>query len=187
MKRLFCLTILAALMFSVMASVGRTNAAEPQPNAADLLQLLPEGNAVALIDVQKATGSALWASISSQEKVRSAFEKMESAAGDLGVRFSDLQSVALSFRLPDNEPAVAINGTFDQNSLLARLRANPKFKLTSEKYKEYDVYRVDTVAEPPSAPAPAPSGSVKTSPRKSTSSESTSFVFFDSRTAVVGT
>src|SRR5262245_23708902 len=185
MKRLFCLT-LAALILSAMAGDPRTNAA-PRADVSDLLQLLPEGNAVALIDVQRATGSAFWASISSQEKVRSTFDKMESAAGDLGVKFSDLQSIALSFRLPDNEPAVAITGNFDQNSLLTRLRANPKIKLTSEKYKDYDIYRVDTVAQPASAPVPDPSGSVKATPKKSNAGDSTSFVFFDSKTAVVGT
>ncbi|HKS42962.1 MAG TPA: hypothetical protein VJX74_20280, partial [Blastocatellia bacterium] len=77
-----------------------------------------------------------------------------------------------------NNPAVAVSGGFDQNDVLSRLRANPKVKLTSEKYKNYEIFSADSVKT--SSDGQAKGGEFRHK------KDDGAFVFYDSRTAVVG-
>ena len=179
MKKL-AIGILVAMVLVTAGSKVATARSDAQSN--NLLQLLPDGNIVAVIDVQRMTSSSLWAALSTQPRVKSTLDKMQSDISDIGVRLSDIQTVALVFSGKDfNNPAVAVSGAFDQASVLSKLRSNPKVKLTSEKYKNYEVFRTEDVAipakddvKPGSTAAPA----VK--------HDETSFCFFDAGTAVVG-
>lgn len=153
---------------------------------ADLLDVLPDGSGVAVIDFQKITGSALWATVSSQQKLKCAIDKAQSEIADIGVKLNDVHTVALVFSSKDlGNSTVAVNGGFDQSDVLERLRSNPKVKLTSEKYKGFDVYTVRSV------PQPADSSKIQDSktsvaPRAATLKHDASFVFRDSSTVVAG-
>jgi hypothetical protein len=168
MKRVGLAAILLALAIS--ASVSQSSARTAAQTGNDLLQFLPDGSAVIVVDMQRVTGSSLWAAISSQDKIKSGLEKAQAEISELGVRLSDVQAVALVFaREGSKDPTVAVTGGFEQSDLLARMRANAKIKLASEKYKNYEIFKATSVNE-----------------NKSASHNDGSFAFFDSRTAVVG-
>jgi hypothetical protein len=187
MRRVTLVAILLALAIS--ASVNQISARPAAQSGNDLLQLLPDGNAVIVIDMQKMTTSSLWGAISSQEKIKSNIDKANSELSDLGIKLGDLQTVALTFPAADmNSPVIAVTGGFEQNDLLTRLRANAKIKLTSEKYKNFDIYRVESVPAAAKDQAkeskPAPSdGNVKLTAK---TNDDGSFAFYDAKTVVVG-
>ena len=169
MKRVVFVAIMLALAVSV--SLRPSAARTPAQTGTELLNALPDGNAVVLIDVQRVTSSALWNMLAAQEKFRSAFDKIQSSLAEVGLSLSDVQTVAVSFSNADaNNPAVAVSGRLNQSALLARLRADEKVKLTSETYKGFEVFKV----EPVKAPAGKPH-------------DSGGFAFLDGTTAVAGT
>jgi hypothetical protein len=175
MKRVALAAILLAL--AVSAGVNQISARAAAQAGSDLLQALPDGSAVIVIDVHRMTTSNLWAAVSAQSKVKTEIDKAQAEISELGVKLADIQTVALVFSAGDmNAPTVVVSGGFDQSDLLARLRANTKVSLTSEKYKNYDVFQVESV------PA-AGSDQSKDKPRKK---DDGSFAFYDARTAVVG-
>lgn len=177
--RKLCLLILVALLVSTMDVMTRAERATLQP--VDLLQILPDGSGVVVIDLQKITTSALWSSINAQQKLKGVIDKAQSEITGLGVSLSDVRAIALVFSSANfNSPIAAINGGFDQKDLLDRLRSNVKIRITSEKYKNFDVYRAK----------PVPSSDSKSSERTSSGTavnNETSFVFRDASTIVVGT
>jgi hypothetical protein len=144
MKRVTLAAIMLALAFSVSV---RPSAARPAAQAGnELLNALPDGNAVLLIDVQRVTSSPLWNMLAAQEKFRSAFDKMQSELSAVGLSLSDVQTVAVAFSNNDtNNPAVAVSGRLNQSALLARLRADERVKLTSDTYKGIEVFKVEPV------------------------------------------
>ena len=180
MRKLTCL-ILFALIGSTISAAPRASARlAPQP--ADLLQILPDGSGVVVIDLQKITTSALWSTVSAQQKLKSAIDKAQSEISEFGMKLNDLRAIALVFPSAGfNNPVTAINGSFDQKDLLDRLRSSTKIKLTSEKYKNFDVYKV----------TPVPTTDSKSSTNSSNASAATvrnetSFAFRDTSTIVVG-
>ena len=187
MRKIASITTLAIIALSVslgLGSVGATKAAGP---AGSLLDVLPDGTAVALIDFQKIANSSLWTVLNAQDDVKRAIDKTQSEMTDLGLKLSDLHTVALVFPSGGTkEPAVAVNGAFDQSDLLARLKTSPRITLTSEKYKGFDIYKA--------TPKPDSSVSAKQSDNKlkggsdvkHSINNETSFVFYDSSTVVVG-
>jgi hypothetical protein len=180
MRRVTVVAILLALAIS--AGVNRISARPAAQSASDLLQFLPDGSAVVVIDVHKMTTSSLWSLINSQEKVKANLDKMNNEFSELGVKLTDLQTVALAFQTSDmNNPVVAITGGFDQTDLLTRLRANAKLKLTSEKYKNHDIYKIESASaaakDQPKDNKSAPAGKAK---------DDGSFAFYDAKTVVVG-
>lgn len=180
MKRVIFAALLLAL--AVSASVVGTSARTATQAGNDLLQLLPDGGAVVLIDVHRVTTSNLWTTLGAQEKIRTALEKMQSEAAGLGIKLTDIQTVALAFPSSSmSNPAVAVSGGFDQSDLLSRLRADSKVKITSEKYKNFEIFKVNSVT-PPASDKPAEPGK----DAKPVHTDDTSFVFYDSRTAVIG-
>jgi hypothetical protein len=180
MKKVVFIFMLAIVLGAAGSSV--TTAQSQTQSGSDLLRLLPDGNILAVIDVQRVTASSLWATLSTQPKVKSALDKMQSDISDIGVSLSDVQIIALVFSGKNlNDPTVAVTGGFDQTAVLSHLRSNPKIRLTSEKYKNYDVYRVNSV--PPSATGDAETPSAVAQAQKA---NETSFYFYDSKTTVVG-
>lgn len=169
---------LAAIMLALAISVSvRPSAARPAGQAGnELLNALPDGNAVLLIDVQRVTSSALWNMLASQEKFRSAFDRIQSELSGVGLNLSDVQTVAIAFSNNDSgNPAVAVAGRLNQSALLTRLRADEKLNVTSETYKGSEVFKIESVeTKPPAA------GHHK-------HQNTGSFAFLDAGTLVAGT
>lgn len=185
MRKISFLSLVLALAVSAnvkWSSAGPASSPGPASPAGELLDVLPDGNVVAIIDFQKIMASTLWATISSQQKLKSSIDKAHAELAELGLSLNDLNSVALVFSSFDlNNPAVAVSGRFEQNDLLARLRATGKVKLTSEKYKDFDIYKAESV----SASAESKDKAGKTAARASTKKD-TAFVFYGSNTIVAG-
>jgi hypothetical protein len=180
MKKVAFILMLAMVLVTAGSKV--TAAHSDAQSGSDLLQLLPDGNILAVIDVQRMTTSSLWATLSTQPKLKPTLDKMQSDISEIGVRLSDIQTVALVFSGKDfANPTVAVTGSFDQAAVLSQLRSNSKIRLTSEKYKSYDVYRSEPVPAPTTG-APAKPGA----PAPVNKTDETSFFFYDSKTAVVG-
>ena len=183
MKRILCVAILMAL--GVSAGTKLTSSHSAAQPADDLLRYLPDGHAVAVMDFQKITGSTLWATFSSQQRFKNTLEKAESEISDLGVKLTDVRALALVFHAANmSNPTVAITGGFDQNVLLERLRSSAKFKLTSEKYKGFDLYKVKSIA--PAAPSKEQPESKRALGTAALKSE-TALAFHDSNTIITGT
>lgn len=184
MRRIVFLAILVALTVSVSV---KWNSAQSATRDAELLGVMPDGGAIAVIDFQRIVGSSLWAALNAQEKLKSAIDKVQSEIGDLGVKLSDIHTVAVVFPTSSmNNPTVGMTGGFEQNDLLARLRANSKVKLTSEKYKNFDIYTATSSTSVPStrerAGAKPGAGATVTTETK----DETRFVFYDASTVVTG-
>ena len=186
MKKILCVAILMALGAS--AGPKLTSASSAAPLGDDLLRYLPDGTAVAVMDFQKITGSTLWATFSSQQKFKDTFEKAESEISDLGVKLTDVRALALVFPAVNmSNPTLAITGGFDQNVLLERLRSSAKFKLTSEKYKGFDLHKVKSIA--PAAPAASSKEQSESKHALGTAAlkSENAFAFHDSNTIITGT
>jgi hypothetical protein len=144
MKRIAFVAI--ALALAISTGIGRSSA-RPAAQGADLLRLLPDGTGVIVVDVQKVTSSSLWATISDKGPVKDVLQKMQQVS-ELGVSINDYKTVAVVFGPsgPNNFTA-AVSGTFNQTDLLARARADQRIKVTSEKYKNYEIYNVARAAQ----------------------------------------
>jgi hypothetical protein len=186
MKRILCLAILMALGVSAGPKLTSSHSAA-QP-ADDLLRYLPDGTAVAVMDFQKITGSTLWATFSSQQKFKNSIEKAESEISDLGVKLTDVRTLALVFPAANmSNPTVAITGGFDQSVLLDRLRSSAKFKLTSEKYKGFDLHKVKSIAPTTPAASRKEQSESKHALGTEASKNENALTFHDSNTIITGT
>jgi hypothetical protein len=183
MRKIAFLMMLVTI--TVVAGV-KVSPARSATRAVALLDALPDGTAVAVIDFQKIAGSGLWAAINAQDKLKSEIDKAQSEMADLGVKLTDVHTVALVFSGAGlNSPTLALAGGFEQNDLLARLRASGKVKLTSEKYKDIDIYKVRSIA----AAVPSKELSAAKAARAeiaAVTKNETSFVFYDANTLVTG-
>ena len=176
MKRVALAAILLALAIS--ASVSQTSARTVAQSGNDLLQALPDGKSVIVIDVQRMTSSSLWAAINAQTRIKAEIDKAQAEISELGVKLTDVQAIALVFPSEGtDDPTVAVSGGFDQSDLLARLRESAKLKLTSEKYKNYEVFKVESVKT---------SGDSQSKGDRAGRKGDGCFTFYDARTAVVG-
>ena len=92
-------------------------------------------------------GSSLWGAINAQDRLKTEIDRAQSEMADLGLKLSDLRTVALVFPGSGlNNPTLALAGGFEQNDLLARLRSSGKVRLTSGKYKDFDIYQARPIA-----------------------------------------
>src|SRR5215467_2696876 len=136
-----------AILVAALAFVAGAAGVGPQRAAAqsdDSLRLLPDGMGVVLIDVQSITSSDLWASLAEKGGASKVIGEFQSALGDLGLKLADLKTATVALPPSHSYGVVGIvTGSFVQDDLLARLRANPKVKLSSDTYKGVTVYRVD--------------------------------------------
>lgn len=160
----------AVLAMVLTVSIGlSSSSARVTPVGDELLQSLPDGGFVFVANLTQVTGSSFWLTISSQGKIKNGIDELQSELAKAGLRLEDIYSIAAVFpTFARSEPVIAISGAFNSADLLARIRSNPKIVVTSEKYKGFDVYEVVTANQ-----TGAKSGS-------------TSLVFYDSNTAVIG-
>jgi hypothetical protein len=178
------ITFLMVLVTLTVVAGAKVNPAQSATRTVALLDALPDGKAVAVIDFQKIAASGLWASINAQDKFRSEITRAQSEMADLGVQLTDVHTVALVFAgSAAKDPTVALAGGFEQNDLLARLRASGKVQLTTEKYKGIDIYKARSIAVPS---AERSGDKAARTDLAAVRKGETSFVFHDSNTLVVG-
>jgi hypothetical protein len=166
MKKVSLAILALGLVVGLAAKVNYANAAAQTPN--DLLEFLPNGDAVIVLDIKRLTASGVWGTLASRDPIKGA---IESAQFDMGIKLNDVSTVAIALsggRM--KTPVVALSGAFNQSDLLTRLRSDRKVSVTSTKYKNLDVYDVQRTAEPD----------------KGKMAETISFVFHDASTVVVG-
>src|SRR5258708_40241029 len=75
--------VVFALMVASVSGGFARGFARREARPADLLEILPDGSGVAVIDFQKITGSALWTTVSAQHKLASVIDKAQSEIADL--------------------------------------------------------------------------------------------------------
>jgi hypothetical protein len=177
--------VFSLLLMALISAGAKLGSARVATTPGALLEGLPDGTAVAIIDFQKIAGSSLWATINAQDKIKSEIDKAQSEMANLGVTLSDVHTVALVFSAGLNSPTVAVSGGFEQNNLLERLRTSPKISLTSEQYKGIDIYKARSVAAPDDSKGPSATKPARTG-RTSAAKDGTSFVFYDASTLVAG-
>lgn len=183
-KLIFSATLMVLALMVVASSLGSApGLTRPETRPADLLEILPDGGGVAVIDFQKITASALWATVGSQQKLASIIDKAQSEIADLGLKLNDVHTIVLIFPSANfNNATVAINGGFDQKDLLARLRSSSKVKITSDKYKGFDVYNAQSIRQ-----SDVKNSSDSIVANAATVRNQTSFAFRDASTMVTGT
>lgn len=155
-------TALALTLTAVVAWAARPG----YHSSADLLQFLPDGSGVIVVDFQKVISSSVWSA--GQKSIKDTLEKIQPGTSDL-INPAEIQAMAVAIQGGldlDNVVGVA-SGTFNHSDVLAGLKADQKIKLATEKYKNIDVYTASQAAT---------SGSRK----------DVSFAFYDSGTVVVG-
>jgi len=123
-----------ALALSLTAAVVWA-AQSAHPSSTDLLQFLPDGSGVVIVDFDKVTTSSVWSSSANQKGLKDTLEKVQPGITEL-VNFSDIRTMAVATQGFDlNNIAGVATGNFNQSEILSRLRANTKIKLSSEQYK----------------------------------------------------
>ena len=136
-KRISLITM-AALMSGSAAL--RPAPAQPRGETA-LLQLLPNGEGVVTLDVQRVIGSELWALVSSQGRLKNLIGQAQSELGALGLETSDLKTAAIAVPGDGRESFVAVvTGRFNETGLLARLREDKRVAISSGDYKNVRVH-----------------------------------------------
>lgn len=163
MKRVAFLSL--ALALAISASVNGTSARSASQAGAGLLQLLPDGSGVAIIDVQKIAGSSLWATLAAQDSIKKGIGDVQAELAKSGISLSEIETAAVSFSMSGRgEPTIIVIGSFNQEKILAHLREKEKIKITTEGYKGAQIFNIGTENK-------ASDGA---------------FSFYDARTAVVG-
>jgi hypothetical protein len=162
------LSVFALTLVVAFAAIAAKISVRPTPAAAnsDVLSLLPDGQAVIVIDVQGVLRSNLF----SIEKLKNLLDKAQGEVTKAGFNLSDINTAAISFSGSQfNNPTVVVTGNFNQTQLLAHLREDSKVKVETAKYKGIDVYTATNVA-----------------PVKGKTSDPLSLAFYDANTIVAG-
>jgi hypothetical protein len=168
MKRLSFAFLALGLVASLAIESNYGKAAAQTPN--DLLEFLPDGDAVIVMDIKRLTTSGVWGTLSSRDPIKGVVNGVQS---EMGLKLTDVDRVAIAFSGGQvKTPVVALSGAINQNDLLTRMRADRNVKLTSAKYKNLEVYRVQNTAA--------------SEPAKKRGVDALSFVFYDSATVLVG-
>jgi hypothetical protein len=177
MKRVGSLVLV--LVLALWAVPGLASAQPVNQSASDLLQALPDGQAVLVIDSQKITSSDLWSRLSAQKPLKGIREGVQGGLNQVGLRLADIQTVAVVFPAGDlKTPVLAARGAFNPSDIVSRLRGDQKVKVTSERYRDLDVYIVKRAASSDKAPSDN---------KKPARTEEGAFAFLDSSTVVAGT
>src|SRR5215831_1712541 len=166
MKRILAIALLLGL--ASVAPAGGTSVTSALPQfPGDPLEMLPDGAGVAVVNIKQVVASDVWTLVMGSSKATHAIEKAESDLNAIGLKVSDLGGVAVAIPLGPNSPAVAaVSGSFNSSAIIAKLKDSSNVKVTSEKYKSFDVYRVVSTA--------------------ANNHSDVSSAFYDSGTAVVG-
>ncbi|HKG23275.1 MAG TPA: hypothetical protein VKC34_15360 [Blastocatellia bacterium] len=176
MKRIAFVSLMLAL--AVSASFNQASARAGVQAGGDLLRLLPDGGGVAVVDVQRTLTSSFWTTVSSQDKFRSGIEKVHAELANVGLRLSDLRTVAVVFSSGSTrEFTGVVSGSFNQSELLTRLRAKPDLRILSETYKNVEIFQVNEAPKTVTA---------QTDVKPSTNNNKMAFAFYDAGTVVIG-
>jgi len=173
--------LLGLLMAVSLAFIAGDSRAAGKPTANDLLRLLPDGSGLVIVDMARVTHSPVWEVLSTQETVKREIAKLEGEIADLGVSLGDIETLTLAFpNSPAGHPTIAVAGSFDQTTLVGRLRMNQKVKVSSEDYHGFEVF----IVTPVRTDAAGSTGVSKGAGTRA--GEPVSFTFFDSRSTVLG-
>jgi hypothetical protein len=154
-----------AIVCALSLGLSRVGARATQ---SDLLHLLPDGKFVAVADMHRVTKSSFWTTLAAENKIKKVIDEAQSKLGEIGLRLEDLSALALTGSSSSTDTGVmVVSGSFNQDNILSGLRANPKVRVTAEKYRGMDVFEVR---------AALPDGK----------NDRVAFAFYDSSTAVVG-
>ena len=160
------LITIAALMAGSVAL--RPAPAQPRSETS-LPRLLPDGEGVVTLDVQRVIGSELWTMVSSQGRLKNLIGQAQSELEALGVKTSDLKTAAIAVPGAGRDSFVGIvTGSFDETVLLGRIREDKRVTISSRDYKTVSVHLITG-----SGPA-------------SQAVDELAFAFFDSDTLVIG-
>ena len=136
----------------------------------DLYLLLPDGGGLLVLDGKRVAASPIGNSAEAQAKLNRLIEQLLSSVPDLGLKIADVNSGAVSVAAGGfKNPTIALNGKFTRTDLLARLKGEARIKLSSEKYKDLEIFNAVRVSE------------------TGTTTSQVSFVFYDENTLVLGT
>jgi hypothetical protein len=166
MKRILVIGLLLGL--GLVAPIGSTSATTtPAQFGGDPLELLPDGAAVAVINVKQIVASDVWSLVVGSSKLTHAIGKAQADLDAIGLKISDLGGVALAIPLgPNNNAVAAVSGSFNPATIIAKLKDTANVNVTSDKYKSFDVYRVVSTA--------------------ANNHSDVSLAFYDNSTAIVG-
>ncbi len=169
------------LALAISISFNMASARSGVQAGGDLLRLLPDGGGVAVVDVQRTLTSSFWTTVSSQDKIRSTVDKVQTELAAVGLRLSDLRTFAVVFPTGSTKDFTGvISGSFNQTELLSHLRAKPELKVVSETYKNVEIYQVTD------APKAAAATTAPAETKSAVNNNKTAFAFYDSGTVVVG-
>lgn len=172
MKRIAFVSL--ALALAISAGINMASARAGAQAGSDLLRLLPDGSGVAIVDVQRTLTSSFWTTVSSHDKIRNTVDKVHNELAGVGLRLSDLRTVAVVFPSGSTKDFTAVvSGTFNQTDILSRLRAKPELKVASENYKGVEIFQVGDAPKAGAAPT-------------NNNNNKMVFAFYDAGTVIVG-
>ncbi|HYP27566.1 MAG TPA: hypothetical protein VE262_12685 [Blastocatellia bacterium] len=177
MKRIAFVSLMLALAVSI--SLTGASARAGAQAGGDLLRLLPDGGAVAVVDVQRTLTSSFWTTVSSHDKIRGTFEKVQTELSGVGLRLSDVRTVAVVLPSGNTKDFTGVvSGSFNQNDILSRLRAKQNVKVTSETYKNVEIFQVND--------APKAVATAQAEPKPAAKNNGFYFAFYDAGTIAIG-
>jgi hypothetical protein len=146
MKKALAMVALMALgtCVSLGSMAPRSLAAAPGVQA-DPTQILPDGVALIVFDVQRTISSELWNTLGQEPRSKKFIDSLQSHLLDLGLKLSDLNTLAISLPASGfNNSSIVVTGAFNGDDVIGRLRSNPKVKLSTESYKNVQINRAQS-------------------------------------------
>jgi hypothetical protein len=148
MKRIAITVLTAALLLVNFLSVPETAyaarpAVKPAQSADELLRMMPDANAVVIINVAQLSVQ-MQALLSANAELASKFQSaLNRITSETGVNLQAIEQVAVGLSLSDTAqptPVILVTGAFDQEQILARLAAGSGGKWKSKRYKGQRIY-----------------------------------------------
>ena len=149
MKKIVTALLIATLLFINLLSVAQTAyaappAVKPAQAADELLKMMPDANAVVVINVAQLSVQ-IQALLSHDADLASKFQsQLNHITAQTGVNLQAIEQVVIAFSLNDAAnfpmPVIALSGTFDQDQILARLAGSGGKKWKAKRYKGQRIY-----------------------------------------------
>ncbi|HVG19285.1 MAG TPA: hypothetical protein VNI02_09535 [Blastocatellia bacterium] len=149
MKKAWTVILIAALLlFNFLGVAGPAYAARPAAKAAqaadELLRMMPESNAVVVINVAQLSVQAQ-ALLAKDGELASKYQShLNQFTAETGVNVQAVEQVIAGFSFDQSgshsRPVLMLAGAFDQEQILARLAAGSGNKWKAKKYKGQRIY-----------------------------------------------
>lgn len=156
MKKFLTIALLFSLMIGTayaglhFAGGWNTTAKTTSLNAADseTLNLLPDSDAVVIIDVAQLLNTRLYSFFNKDPKMSADFKKFEQEALKFGINIRQLRKIAVGARYPagggkPTNGVAIVTGAFDREKILATMASHAdKVSLDSQDYNGKTIYTV---------------------------------------------